>query len=134
MLDIDVIITTSTVQEIIDSDKKIIQENNKDTVSSMGIENDKLYFHSASEEEKLMHMKDSTNFKNYIKHFKTEKNNNDIITEFDNAQLIELFGICDYDSISIAKNNNRVLVHPESLIVGLSNCNNFNFSTAVFFD
>ncbi len=134
LLDIDVIITTSTVQEIIDSDKKIIQENNKDTVSSMGIENDKLYFHSASEEEKLMHMKDSTNFKNYIKHFKTEKNNNDIITEFDNAQLIELFGICDYDSISIAKNNNRVLVHPESMIVGLSNCNNFNFSTAVFVD
>lgn len=25
-------------------------------------------------------------------------------------------------------------MHPESLIVGLSNCNNFNFSTAVFVD
>lgn len=131
----DIAISTSTIQEIIDADKEIIEGNNKDDVASMGIVNDKLYLHTSTEEEKQHFIQEATNFKKYVQQIKTEENKNDIsIPEFNNSNLIELFGICDYDSISIAKNRNRILVHPEPMISSLSNLNEYKFSTIGIID
>lgn len=135
LLNKDVLISTSTMQEIIDANKKIIKDNNKDNVSSMGIAENKLYLHSATEEEKVFHMQEAAKFKNYAQQIKTEENKNDIsFPDHTNEDLIELFGICDYDSISIAKNSNRILVHPEPIVSYLSNCDEYNFSTSVTID
>ena len=130
LLEKDVIISTSTLRETIYTDKKIIEKNNNDDVASIGIVNDKLYFHTATEEEKSYYMQESTKFKKYTKNIRTEENTNDIcIPKLKNLDLIELLGICDYDSISIAKNNHRILVHPEPIISCLSNSDEYKFST-----
>lgn len=135
LLNKDIIITTSTMQEIKDADKIIIQENNKDNVASMGIVNEQLYFHTATEDEKSYFMQESTKFKKYAQNIKTQENKNDIsFSSCNNTDLIEFFGICDYDSISIAKNCNRILVNPEPAVSYLSCIDECKFSTIGIID
>ena len=125
-LDNNVVIPNSLFNEMQQKCEDIIDQNNKDIVSSIGIIQDHLYVNTLSEDEKIEIMKDAAGLKRFVTRFKLVENENEIVTDlFSEMNIIDLFGVSDYDAMAIAKNNNYLLVTGEMAIMSLSQIESF---------
>lgn len=114
LLENDIVITKSTKQEILDETKEIVLANNQDIVSSMGRIEDNIYLQTATNEEKNALMKEAVEFNKYIENIVTEENVDDIVlAEQTQIDLVDIFGICDYDAMAIARLTERIFVAGE---------------------
>lgn len=116
-----VVITSSLQNELVSKCIEIIDDNDKDTVSSIGVVQDSLFVNVASEEEKITTMREATGLKRYVSKFKTKENKcdfDDIDSNILNGiNMIDTFGISDYDTLAIAKKEKYVAVTGEVTIM-----------------
>lgn len=116
----NVVIPSSLFNELQQKCEDIIDQNNQDIVSSIGIIQEQLYVNMLSENEKIEIMKDAVGLKRFVTKFKVEKNENEIVTDlFNEMNLMDVFGVSDYDAMAIAKDNNYILVTGEVAIMSL---------------
>lgn len=117
----DIVLTESLVAEIKDETEKIIDENNREQVSTLGMQDDKLFMQVTSDAEKMKWMSEAVSIKKYSEMFKTKINPKDIsFGELQELNMYDLLGVCDYDALAIAKMENRTLVSAEEIITQLT--------------
>lgn len=99
---------------IIHEIEEIIKENNREMVLRISVIDGKLNFIKRGEEDKNNYMKDAVDFRCYCEKFFAIDNENDISLGNDfKVDVKEVLGIIDYDSMSIAKYGQRLLVSGE---------------------
>lgn len=123
----DSVISDSMIVELKEESEMIIEDNNKEHVSSMGVQDDHLIMQITSEEEKQKWMSEAIGIKKYSEKMKTATNKKDIkIKELEKLELNEFFGVCDNDVIAIAKDTKRILVTAEVLIMQIARLDEVN--------
>lgn len=106
---------------ISEESEKIIQDNNRENVVFMGINDENFFVIESTEEEKSHKMQEIIEFKSYCKEFFSIDNKKDLA--FQNKYHIDIkkiIGIVDYDALVIAKTNNKILVSGEIMVSGIS--------------
>lgn len=99
----------------------IYKKNNKDTVASMALEDDKVFMFEATEVDKRENVRQAVGLKKYVSSFSGIENKQDLsIEEFQSSNIIQLIGICDYDAVSLAHIRGSVLVTGEMMVSGLT--------------
>lgn len=110
----DIIISDSLKIDLKEECEKIIDDNNREHVSSMGGHDDKLFMQVTTDEEKQKWMSEAVGIKKYSEKIKSKANMDDLILEaMELSDLKELIGVCDYDALAIAKEEKRTLVTSE---------------------
>ena len=117
----DIIISDSLKIELKEECEKIIDDNNREHVSSMGVLDDKLFMQVTTDEEKQKWMSEAVGIKKYSEKIKSKANMDDLILEdMELSDLKELIGVCDYDALAIAKEEKRILVTSEIALAQLT--------------
>ena len=125
----NIIISTSLQNTLVDMCMGIIDDNDKDTVSSIGIVEDHLFMNVVSEEEKIRIMREAAELKRFVLELNTQENTSDIIgSSIDKINLIDTFGISDYDALAIAQTTNAVVVTGEVTIMAFLQMKEFGAS------
>lgn len=121
----------SSLQKLIYDDTDIaINDNNREHVASMGVENGQLYYLETSDEVKQKYMSDALKIKDYITHVNTIVNSKDLPQiEDGKLDVKDLLGIADYDSLSIARETQRILVTAEVPLVIIANMSAIDVKT-----
>ncbi|MBR4720707.1 MAG: hypothetical protein IK057_02970 [Clostridia bacterium] len=115
----DVYVANSLVMQVELDAQKIIDENKQEHNISMGIVDEKLFFNELSSDEKRIKMTDAVGIKRFAKEFNSITNASDLAVKgVDNKTLQDGLGICDYDAIAIAINENRKLICAEAPVTG----------------
>ena len=114
-------IPASTLVQIENDVADIIKEYDRDTVASMGVFEGKVFFNVTEDDMKIFWMKEAGNISKFCKSIPTVDSNNDLDGKFFGAfDSKELIGICDYDAVSIVKNNQEYsLITVEALLSSL---------------
>ena len=117
----DIIISDSLKIDLKEECEKIIDDNNREHVSSMGVHDDKLFMQVTTDEEKQKWMSEAVGIKKYSEKIKSKANMDDLILEaMELSDLKELIGVCDYDALAIAKEEKRTLVTSEIALTQLT--------------
>ncbi|WP_313185446.1 hypothetical protein [Lacrimispora sp.] len=125
LYDKNVVVSESAKQEVKEESEIIVNGNNREHVSSMGVHNGQIFIQVSTEEEKQQWMSDAIGIRSYCEKMQTIDNNKDITIEgLEKLDLKKMFGICDYDTFSIAMNTNRKIVSAEVLIMVMSRIEN----------
>lgn len=110
----DVVIPGSVLIEAKKEAKKIYDYYNRDVVMTVGVVSDNLFVSESDECEKRVAISLSSSFRNFVSGFESVDNKNDMqVSTLNNDEMIDLLGICDYDSIVIAHQRKSVLVTGE---------------------
>jgi hypothetical protein len=121
----NVVIPESAMQEVKEESDRIINDNNREHVSSMGVHNGQIFIQVSTEEEKQQWMSEAIGIKKYCEEIQTADNHKDIIIlGLEDLDIKDMFGICDYDTFSIAIDTNRKIVNAEVLIMAVSSLQN----------
>lgn len=125
-----------SLKKIVSDETEItIRKNNRDFVSSMGVADDQFFVVESSEEDKAQDMQDAVSFKEYCNGFTERDNTSDlIIKSITQINIKDILGIADYDSIVIAKNEQRVLVTAEMLVTGIAGMPEIGVDTVCIID
>lgn len=117
-----VYITESTLLQIKTDAMKIINEYDRDNVSSIGVIDGNLFLNVVDEEYKDKVVKMAGKILKYVEQLEYRKNNHDLKWGiFDQIDAKEILGICDYDAISLAQNtDDMVLIATEFFHTSLS--------------
>ena len=114
LLNMDVVISESTLNEMVAEEDEIYRANNKKTVATMRVIDDHILIQEANEDEKLKVIQDATGLKVYVQQIPNTKNESDIrIDELKKLNMKDTFGICDYDTLAIARKEKRLFVSGE---------------------
>lgn len=115
------VISCSLKKIVSDETEITIRKNNRDLVSTMGVVDDHFFVVESSEEDKAQYMQDAVSFKEYCNSFTERDNTSDLIIKNTTPiNIKDILGIADYDSIVIAKNEQRVLVTAEMMVAGIA--------------
>ena len=116
-----VFITASALEQIENDVADIIREYDRDTVATMGVLDGKVFLNETGDEGKAFWIKEAGNIKQYCRSLSTIDSNNDLVGEFfEGFACKELFGICDYDAISIVNNSDEyALISIEAILSSL---------------
>lgn len=113
----DIVVAESLATEIKEEAAKIIEENNREHVSSIGIHDDRVFMQVSTDDEKKRWMSEAVNIKKYSEAFLTQPNQRDIkFEQLEDLHLNDFLGIFDYDALVIAKEQERNLVSAEEFI------------------
>lgn len=116
-----VVIPASIVQFSKDEAKTIVDTNARDMVASMGVYQGKLFMNETSEDEKQYWMEESVKIKDYAEKLISLNNYEDVnFEELSNHNLRDLFGICDYDAMSISKKQKKEIISCEATLIIIS--------------
>lgn len=122
----NVIIPESLKRTIIDMCEEIIEDNDKDTVSAIGVTDNQLYMTVATEDEKVELIKFANELKLFVDELKSHSNSRDIKGSIDDRiDLLDTFGISDYDALSLAQSSGAILVTGEVTIMCLTQIKGF---------
>ena len=122
-------IAESTQLQIHEDVSEIISGYAKNTVSSMGIYDGKPYLFEADSELKNKWIKEAGEIKKYVDNIPTVLNTHDLGGKFfDQLEAVELFGIPDYDTISISLNEDYTVVTTEAMMSSLKENQDVNMS------
>lgn len=125
----NIIISTSLQNTLVDMCMGIIDDNDKDTVSSIGIVQDHLFMNVVSEEEKIRIMREAAELKRFVLELNTQENTSDITnSSIDKINLMDIFGISDYDALAIAQTTKAVVVTGEVTIMAFLQMKEFGAS------
>ena len=117
----NVIIPESLKTTIVDMCEEIIEDNDKDTVSAIGVTDNQLYMTVATEDEKVELIKFANELKQFVYKLKSYSNSQDIKGKInDRIDLLDTFGISDYDALSLAQSSGAILVTGEVTIMYLT--------------
>lgn len=117
-----VFITTSEIEQIESDVADIINDYDRDTVATMGVFDGKVFINEIGDDGKDFWIKEAGNIKQYCRGIPTLDSNYDLSGEFfEGFDSKELFGVCDYDAISIANNSDvYALVSIEAILSSLN--------------
>ncbi len=116
-----VVIPASIVQFSKDEAKTIVDTNARDMVATMGVYQGKLFMNETSEDEKQYWMEESVKIKDYAEKLISLNNYEDVnFEELSNHNLRDLFGICDYDAMSISKKQKKEIISCEATLIIIS--------------
>lgn len=120
LCDKKVIIPSSLKITLLDMCMEIIEENDKDNVSALGVLDDQLYMNITTEEEKVQYMKEATALKQFVIKLDSCDNNSEFqgIND-DRIDMLDTFGISDYDALALAQSMNGIVVAGEVTIMSL---------------
>lgn len=125
----NIIISTSLQNTLVDMCMGIIEDNDKDTVSSIGIVQDHLFMNVVSEEEKITIMREAAELKRFVLELNKQENTSDITgSSIEKINLIDTFGISDYDALAIAQTKKSVVVTGEVTIMAFLQMKEFGIS------
>ena len=100
---------------------KTLQDKSREKIATMMFDQGQPIIHEESDKEKRYFIQEAGKRKSESEKLKFIKNNKSInITGRDDIQLQDLFGICDYDALSIAVHQNFTLVAFEPLLIAMS--------------
>ena len=117
----ELVISNSSLNEIEIKTEQMISENSREHVASMGIQDGQLYFIESSEEAKQAIMQRAVSIKAFARKFDTAENDKDLqLADDSQFDCKDFLGICDYDTIAIAKEYNLTLVAFEAAISAFS--------------
>lgn len=98
-------ITASAFEQVESDVAEIIKEYDRDTVATMGVIDGKVFINETGDDGKAFWIREAGNVKQYCRSIHALESNNDLGGEFfEGFDSKELFGICDYDAISIVNN------------------------------
>lgn len=113
-------IAESTQLQVYEDASEMINKYAKDTVSSMGIYDGRPYVLETDSESKSKWIKEAGEIRNYVENIPTVLNTHDLQGDFfEQFEASEIFGIPDYDSISISLNEDYTVVATEALMSSL---------------
>lgn len=118
-----------SLHELLDMEwSKTLQDKSREKIATMMFDQGQPIIHEESDEEKRCFIQEAGKRKSESEKLKFIKNNKSInITGRDDIQLQDLFGICDYDALSIAVHQNFTLVAFEPLLIAMSQEELLNF-------
>ena len=100
---------------------KTLQDKSREKIATMMFDQGQPIIHEESDKEKRYFIQEAGKRKSESEKLKFIKNNKSInITGRDDIQLQDLFGISDYDALSIAVHQNFTLVAFEPLLIAMS--------------
>ena len=118
----DVYIPESAYIEIMKENEQSQNDNNRDMVATMGLYKGELSVTQVEEAEKISRMKFAVDMLNYCQGIPQIENSesiaNEVITE---DKIMTLYGVADFDAISICKTKGYALVSIEQFISELAN-------------
>lgn len=130
-----IVIPTSLQKVVSDDTDKVIIDNNRELVASMGIQNDQLYFFETSDDEKQEYMTQAVELKNYTAEYEAKENVIDLLLqEGHNLDIKEFMGIADYDALCLARKESYTLVAAEVPYIILANLSEVNVQTICIAD
>lgn len=98
----------------------IINENDKEHVSSLGVREKRLYMNVVSESEKVQILGEAAALKNFVSQLNTWSNNREFCDVQDEERdWLDVFGISDYDALALAQGKKAVIVTGEVTIQSL---------------
>ena len=116
-----VIVPEALKQTLLDETSRVIAENNREHVASMGVIEGQLVFQESAEEEKQQQMAMAVGLKEFSSQFKGVQNENDLqIGGVEQIDCKSIFGISDYDALSLAKHEEIVLITAEPAIEAIA--------------
>lgn len=127
---IDFMISESSLKTITSETEKIIQNLNRDMVSRIRVNDDKVYIYESMDIEKEYLMKDAVSFKKFASKFSLRDNNYDLQIDYEYIEKIKNhIGVEDYDALVIAKSENACLVSGEPIISVVSSVENLDITS-----
>lgn len=127
---VDVMISESSLKTITSETEKIIQNLNRDMVSRIRVNDDKVYIYESMDIEKENLMKDAVSFKKFASKFSLRDNNYDLQIDYEYIEKIKNhIGVEDYDALVIAKRENACLVSGEPIISVVSSVENLDITS-----
>lgn len=116
--------------QIVGDVAEMIDKYSQENVLSMGIYDGKPYTIKTDAEEKNKWLQEAGELKNYVDDISTVLNTHDLSGGiFDQVDIIELFGIPDYDAIAIGKNDNYAVVSTEAMLSSFKNTIDVNLDS-----
>lgn len=98
----------------------IINENDKEHVSSLGVKEKRLYMNVVSESEKVQILGEAAALKNFVSQLNTWSNNREFCgVQDEERDWLDVFGISDYDALALAQGKKAVIVTGEVTIQSL---------------
>lgn len=120
----NIVIPDSVLNEAKKEAKSICDIYNRELVMSVGVVSDNLFVSESDENNKRITIKAANSFMNFVSGFIDVENKNDMqIPQLNNNEMIDLLGICDYDSLIIAHQRKSVLVTGEMLPAEITQLN-----------
>lgn len=118
-----------SLHELLDMEwSKTLQDKSREKIATMMFDQGQPIIHEESDEEKRYFIQEAGKRKSESEKLKFIKNNKSInIHGRDDIQLQDLFGICDYDALSIAVHQDFTLVAFEPLLIAMSQKELLNF-------
>lgn len=134
--DSSVFISTSALEQVESDVTDIINDYDRDTVATMGVFDGQVFINETGDDGKDFWIKEAGNIKQYCRKIPTLDSNNDLRGEFfEGYDSKDLFGICDYDAISIANNSDEyALVSIEAILSSLHQNELVNINTTSLVD
>lgn len=129
------VITKSIVERVSGEEKKIYKENNREIVAKMGVINDELFVNQKPEDMKVKVMHDISDFAEYMDKLTQIENKTELkVPYIDSEKFKAIIGICDYDALAIALENNYIIVSGEDYGVLFSNIKEINTKSVCIVD
>lgn len=126
----NLVISSSSLNEIEIKAEQMIAENSREHVASMGVQDGQLFFAESSEEAKQAIMQSAVSIKAFARKFDIAENDKDLqMTDDPQFDCKDFLGICDYDTIAIAKEHNLTLVAFEAAISAFSGFSGIEVNT-----
>lgn len=118
-----------SLRELLDMEcSKTVQDKSRQKIATMMFDQGKPIIHEESDEEKRYFIREAVKRKSESEKLKFIKNSKSIkLSSRDDIQLQELFGICDYDALSIAMHQDLTLIAFEPLLIAMSQKELLNF-------
>lgn len=122
----NVFITASEKIQIDGDCANLIKEYDRDNVASMGMYDGQFFIDETDESGKLHWLKEAGAIKAYFEQLDTVDNTKELNGDFfESVKAKELLGICDYDALSVAQNNDGYsIITVESFVASMANVEN----------
>lgn len=129
------VITKSIVEKVSGEEKKIYKENNRELVAKMGVINDELFVNQKPEDMKVKVMHDISDFAEFMAELTKVENKTELkLSGIDSEKFKSIIGVCDYDTLAIAVENNYIIVSGEDYGILFSNIKEINTKSVCIID
>lgn len=129
------VITKSIVEKVSEEEKKIYKENNRELVAKIGVIHDELFVNQKSEDMKVKVMHDISDFAESINNLAEVENKTELkVAGIESERFKAIIGVCDYDALAIALEENYIIVSGEDYGVLFSNIKEVNIKSVCIID
>ena len=109
----EIIISTSLGKVVSDEVEKIIDENDRERVASMGMEMNHIYVLETPDEAKQENMTKAVGLKNYSLNYNAKENVVDLSWQEEQLDIKDYMGIADYDAFCLAQKESYTVITAE---------------------